>query len=298
MEHARVTHQLSDALSGPWSWHWLPLALVAVSGLLYAAGLWRLWRKGALARALRWWEPVSFALGWLTIVVAQASPLAWLSEQLFAAHMTQHELLMLVAAPLLVLGRPLVVMIWAFSARGRARVASVARGRTVSRAWRLLTVPLLVWVLHAAALWLWHLPAWYQAALDNPDLHLLQHACFLGTAALFWWTLVHGRYGRMGYGVAVLFVFTTMLHSGLLGALFTFASTSIYPAYASTAPPWRLSALEDQQLAGLIMWIPFGVVFMIVALALFGAWLGESDRRLRLGRMGSAASADGRIDAV
>jgi cytochrome c oxidase assembly factor CtaG len=275
---------VSDALHGPWSTLWLPWGMLALSGALYATGVVRLWRKGALGHGLRPWEPLCFAAGWLTIVVAQVSPLAWLSEQLFSAHMTQHELLMLIAAPLLVLGRPLVVMLWALPANGRRRAGTLVQQPLVARPWRVVTAPIVVWTLHGAALWLWHLPAWYEGALTNDNVHLAQHACFLGTAALFWWTIVHGRYGRVGYGMAVLYVFTTMLHSGVLGALFTFAPRAIYPAYARTAPAWNMTAVEDQQLAGLIMWIPFGLVFLVVGLALFAAWMGESDRRLTLGR--------------
>jgi cytochrome c oxidase assembly factor CtaG len=259
--------------------------MLAISALLYAAGAIRLWRRGALGHGLRGWEIGAFAAGWIAIVIAQVSPLAWLSEQLFSAHMTQHELLMLIAAPLLVLGRPMVVMMWALPASSRRELGDLTRRRVVSQPCRVLTTPLLVWALHGAALWIWHVPVLYQAVLTNDNLHLVQHACFLGTAILFWWTIVQGRYGRIGYGAAVLYVFSTMLHSGLLGALFTFAPSPIYPAYERSATGWNVSPLEDQQLAGLIMWIPFGIVFLILGLALFAAWMGESDHRLAYGRV-------------
>jgi putative membrane protein len=283
---------LSALMQGPWSADPIPWTLLILSGLAYTAGVVRLWRQhGARPRGLRWWEPLSFAAGWLTIVGAQVSPLDWLSGQLFSAHMTQHELLMLIAAPLLVLGRPLVVMLWALPTTRRRAAGALARRPLIARPWRLLTTPLIVWILHGAALWLWHLPSWYQAAVADDTIHLVQHACFLGTAALFWWTLVHGRYGRGGYGIAVLYVFTTMLHSGMLGALLTFSPHSWYPVYAERAPAWNLAPLEDQQLAGLIMWIPFGVVFLVVGLALFAAWLGESERRRAHGSVEAAVQA-------
>ena len=125
-----------------------------------------------------------------------------------------------------------------------------------------------------------YLPVLYQAAVRSNGVHMGQHLSFFVTAALFWWALMHGRYGRLGYGVAVLFVFATALHSGALGALFTFESHIMYPLYAQRSPALGVGALEDQQLAGLIMWIPFSLTFLIVGLALFAAWLGESDRRL------------------
>jgi putative membrane protein len=198
--------------------------------------------------------------------------------------MTQHELLMVVAAPLMVLGRPLIVMLWAVGAGERQRITGWTRTPAVARTWHVATGPVTVWVLHALALWVWHVPVLYEAAVRNDAVHIVQHLSFFGTAALFWWAIVHGRYGRIGYGVAVLFVFTTALHSGALGALFTFGSQVMYPMYADRSAAFGVSALEDQQLAGLIMWIPFSLTFLIVGLALFAAWLGESDRRLRLAR--------------
>ena len=226
-------------------------------------------------------------------MIALISPLDVLSDILFSAHMTQHELLMVIAAPLMVLGRPLIVFLWAFGADDRQRLTGWTRRAAIARAWYALTGPLTVWVLHALALWIWHLPALYEAALRSDSVHVVQHLSFFLTAALFWWALVHGRYGRIGYGVAVLFVFTTALHSGALGALFTFGSTVMYPLYASRSAAFGVSALEDQQLAGLIMWIPFSVTFLVVGLALFAAWLGESDRRLGFARGPLAIDAEG-----
>jgi len=141
-----------------------------------------------------------------------------------------------------------------------------------------------VFVLHAMALWVWHIPALYEAALDNAGIHAIEHLCFLLTATLFWWGMVHGRYGRSGYGVAVLYVFLTGMHSTLLGALMTLAGHVWYPRYATAGVAWRIDAAVDQQLAGLIMWVPSGVVFIVLGLALLSAWLGESERRAGLSR--------------
>jgi putative membrane protein len=111
----------------------------------------------------------------------------------------------------------------------------------------------------------------------------VQHLSFLGTASLFWWSIVYGRYGRLGYGVAVLYVFLTALHNTILGALLTIAPTAWYSTYELTAAGQHIDALADQQLAGLIMWVPSGVVFLVLGLALASAWLGESERRVLLG---------------
>jgi PQQ-dependent dehydrogenase (methanol/ethanol family) len=105
-------------------------------------------------------------------------------------------------------------------------------------------------------------------------------AGFLFSAILFWWALVHGGHRAMGYGLAVLYMFTTALHSGLLGALLTFASTTWYPAYSHTQS-WNLTPLEDQQLGGLIMWVPAGLIYVVAGLALFAGWIRESRLRIR-----------------
>jgi len=276
------------------SWSWDPLVTVslAISAGLYGRGLARLWRTPAGRRTVRPWQVGAFAIGWLSLVIALISPLDVLSDILFSAHMTQHELLMVVAAPLMVLGRPLIVMLWAFGPEGRQRLTGWSRTRPVAQTWHSATGPLTVWVLHALALWMWHLPPLYEAALRNDAIHIVQHLSFFITAALFWWAIVHGRYGRIGYGVAVLFVFTTALHSGALGALFTFGSTVMYPLYSGRSEAFGVNPLDDQQLAGLIMWIPFSLTFLIVGLALFAAWLGESDRRLAFARGSVAAEAE------
>jgi hypothetical protein len=138
-----------------------------------------------------------------------------------------------------------------------------------------------VWLLHAVALWIWHVPSLYEAALERESIHALEHACFFVTAALFWWGLTRGRYGRLGYGAAVVYVFATAMHSGLLGAALTVSPRLWYPIYARSTSAWGLSPIEDQQLAGLIMWIPAGVIFAGVGLAFFAAWLNESGRRAR-----------------
>jgi cytochrome c oxidase assembly factor CtaG len=99
-------------------------------------------------------------------------------------------------------------------------------------------------------------------------------------ALFFWWALIHCRRAVMGYGAAVLYMFTTSIHSGVLGALITFASSLWHPAYSTTTPPWGLTPLEDQQLGGLIMWIPAGAVYIIAGLALFAGWISESERSM------------------
>ena len=101
----------------------------------------------------------------------------------------------------------------------------------ITAPWTALTAPASVFVLHALALWVWHLPALYDYALEHEAMHVVQHLCFFGTAALFWWGIAHGRYGRRGYGAAVVYVFATAVHGGVLGALLTLSPRVWYAPY-------------------------------------------------------------------
>ena len=284
-----VAHAQHDGILGlaatawrHWTWEPVTVLLLVASAAVYVRGVGALWRRAGRDHGIRVWEAAAFALGLLSLALALLSPLAWVSQVLFSAHMTQHEILMLVSAPLLVFGRPLYAAVWAFSASGRSDLGRRLRYEPLVRTWHMLTAPLTVFLLHAAALWIWHAPAFYEAALVNEGVHAVQHMTLLVTAALFWWGMVHGRYGRTGYGVAVLYVFLTALHSSVLGALLTIAPGVWYEMYSSSAIAWQIDALQDQQLAGLLMWVPSGVVFIVFGLALLAAWLGESERRARL----------------
>lgn len=257
-------------------WNVLTAVVLCAIVALYARGLWCLRH----ARAIPAWQAAAFFAGCGTVALSLLSKLDGWSDILFSAHMGQHEILMLISAPLMVLGRPFFVTLWAFPPMTRSRIGSAIRMPVVASAWERLSGPLTVLILHAIVLWGWHVPAMFEAALHHEALHVFQHLGFFLTAALFWWALIHGRYGRLGYGVAVLYVFATAMHTQLLGALLTFGSRVWYPTHAARTAAAHVSPLADQQFAGVVMWIPFGVVFLIIGLALFAAWLGESERRV------------------
>ena len=280
-----------------WTFDPLMVALMVTSAAAYGLGVRAAWRQGGLGASFRPRQVAAFCGGLLALAIALISPLAWLSDVLFSAHMTQHEILMLVAAPLLVFGQPLLAMLWAVPARRRAAVARALRRPPVVSAWHWLTTPLTVFLLHGVALWIWHIPALFEWALHSEAVHAVQHLSFVATAALFWWGMVHGQYGRAGYGVGVLYVFLTALHSTLLGALLTVAPSTWYRSYEATAAQRRIDALADQQLAGLVMWVPSGAIFIVIGLALVAAWLGESERRVLLGST-TARRAGGARNAV
>jgi cytochrome c oxidase assembly factor CtaG len=143
----------------------------------------------------------------------------------------------------------------------------------VRAAWRTCTEPIGAWSLHAIALWVWHTPVLFEAALADEAVHVAQHSCFLVSALFFWWS-VFGRGAARRGGASVASLFTTMMHTSALGALLTFAPASWYAHYAK-ASAFGLSALEDQQLGGLVMWVPGGLAYLVAGLAIVAAWLGQ-----------------------
>ena len=272
-----------------WTWDPLPTLTLGALGLAYARGCWRLWRAAGLGHGLSLGNAGCFALGLGTALVALVSPLDALSDVLFSAHMSQHELLMVVAAPLVVLGRPLTAYVWALPQQGRVKAAGWVRRPSTRYFWQFSSAPLFVLVLHAVVRWIWHLPSLFEAAMRHEALHAFQHLTFFSTAALFWWAIVHGRYGKAGYGLAVLFVFATAVHTSVLGALISLAPRVIYGIYSQRVEAVGWNALADQELAGLLMWVPGGLLFLLCALALFAAWLGEAERRAARSAQGSTA---------
>ncbi|MBV9611054.1 MAG: cytochrome c oxidase assembly protein [Acidobacteriaceae bacterium] len=258
-----------------WSaWEFDPGVVIPLvsSALLYARGS-RVQRISSPREKLFFWS------GWGALVVALLSPLHPVGEVLFSAHMIQHEILMLVAAPLLVLSRPLVTFLWGLPFEWRRSLGQFAKTQPVHRSWIFLTTPLAAWLLHAFAIWSWHAPFLFELTLKSELAHTLQHLSFFLTALLFWWALFYAQ-GRKAYGAAVFYVFTTAVHTSILGALLTFAPHVWYSSYGTTTQAWGLTPLEDQQIGGLVMWVPAALVYLAAGLWLFSAWLKESDAML------------------
>jgi putative membrane protein len=270
----------SSLWSVPWSFEpaiVLPLLLLLV---LYSAGMLR---RGHI-RLLRW-RHTAFYSGWLSLALALVSPIHELGEQLFSAHMLQHEVMILVSAPLIAAAHPAATCLWAFAPRHRAGLGGwVHRVERISLL-QWLSTPLVAWLLEAVTLWVWHVPALYQATLRPDWVHAAQHLSFFLTAVLFWSALYGVGRSAMSYGSATFYTFGTAVHCSALGALLTFSAVLWYPVYATSTVTWGLTPLEDQQLGGVIMWVPSGVVFIIIGLVLFAKWLQESDRRMRLGTL-------------
>ncbi len=268
-----------DQLATAWNPDPLVWASLAALTLAYAAGLVRLRRRAPRLAALARPRQLAFALALLALLTALASPLDALGEALFSAHMAQHLLLTAVAAPLLVLSRAPLAALWALPRAVRHALARLLRARPTRAAWALITTPAVAWLVHVGVLWLWHAPPLYEGALVSAPLHLIEHASFLGSAALFWWVVVR-RAGspRLPHGLALLWVFAAAVQASLLGVLITFSRAPWYPVHAAGAQAFGLSPLADQQLAGLAMWVPGGLTYLAAALLLLRAGLAAADR--------------------
>jgi len=236
------------------AWHLHPLVVLGLA--LPAAGY--LWARAGGRRPHGGWSGRCIALGLGAAGLALLSPLDALAAALASAHMVQHVVLTTVAAPLLALGAP-------FRAHGGGL------GQVIQR-------PVVAWLLHVGALWGWHSAALYDAALRHPLLHALEHLSFIVTAVLFWRAALGGLRSAASAGTGLVLVFTMALQGVLLSALLTFARAPWYRSYTTTRD-WGLDPLTDQQLAGVVMWVPGGLVHLGAALALLAAWLHEGDGR-------------------
>jgi putative membrane protein len=264
-----------------WTWSPTVLAGLVLGAWLYARGLRALWHRAGHGRVVSAWRASAYFAGLAALFVALVSPVDAIGAALFSVHMTQHLLLMMVAAPLIVLGDPVTVILWALPMRWRRRIGLGWRRSGVLRAvWGVLTLAPIAWTLHVVTLWLWHAPYFYEMALLSEPLHVLEHATFFLTALLFWWLVFapHGR--RMSIGGKVAYLFAATLQGTILGAIITFARHPWYWSYFGTTKAWGLTPLEDQQLAGLIMWIPAGLIYLAAFLPLLASAL-RSDGTVR-----------------
>jgi putative membrane protein len=257
---------------------WIVVPLLTV-GLPYVFGGRVLWRRTAIGRPARVWRAVTFGAGWITLAGALMSPLHWLGEHLFTFHMIEHEIVMALSAPLLVAARPIGTMLWSLPRRLRCAIGRFLRRSSIAIVWDRLSAGGNATVLHGVAIWAWHVPGVFDAAVTNVTIHRLQHLSFLLTAMLFWWSIFY----RSNPGLAAWHLFVTMMHTGILGALMTLAPKVLYQAQTATAAEWGLTPLQDQQLAGLIMWVPAGTVYAGAAMALTMIWIRESGGTKRSG---------------
>jgi putative membrane protein len=269
-----------------WRFDVLPLAGVAVATVAY------LWAVRQVARRHRSnphprWRTAAFLAGMAAIVVALCSPIEAYEGQLFSVHMVQHMLLMLVAAPLILLGAPVTLTLRVASPGVRRGLLTILHSRVVA----VLTFPLLTWLLFAAVNWGWHFSTLYDQALENEPLHYVQHATFLIAALLFWWPVVGADPGRwrLPYPVRLFYLFLAMPQNSFLGVALMSAPAVLFPHYLTTLRLWGPSPLADQNLGGILMWVFGDLVFLTAMACVVAAWVRHEDRR--------TARLDARLDA-
>jgi putative membrane protein len=269
-----LAHQVvaPSELAGSWTFEPALLATLALAALVHGRGRARLGRRIARTREKR--RAVAFYGGLVVLAAALMSPLDALASTLFSGHMTQHLLLMVVAAPLLVYARPSAALVAGLPATGRDVVRRTGLRGPAHR----LANPLVVWVIGTVALWAWHMPALYEAAVAHEPLHVLEHASFLGAAVLFWSVvLASGTRRGVPRPIAIVLVFASGVQSSALGAVLLFASTPLYAVHEAGARVWDVSPLSDQQLAGALMWSPPALLYIVVMGWLLVRWFAEMD---------------------
>lgn len=283
-------------LAGAWSLEPTVLIGLAATATLYGVGLFRLWWTAGIGRGIPLRRAVAFMGGIVALVVALVSPLDALGEALFSAHMAQHLVLIVVAAPLLIAAAPRLAFLWALPIAWRRALGSGRLGRGLARGAGALAHPAAAFALASAALWAWHLPGPYETALASEPVHAAEHASFLATGLLFWWVVIAPEGRRsLSAGAGILYVLAMAAQSSALGALLTFAPEPWYTAHAEWTASWGLTPLEDQQLAGVVMWVPAGFVYLAATGWLFLDWLDASNRRVeRFGPVAPGIEGGGR----
>lgn len=281
---------------------WEPDPLIAIGLILmswlYLRGTGELWRRAGTGRGVQRWNVWAFYGGVAMFAAATLTPLDALGGALFSGHMVQHLALFLVAPMLFAVSRPMLPMLWALPATWRWAVVRWWTSHvTATSTWRVANHWIAVLMLYGGVLWIWHVPSLYDGALGSQVTHAVEHVSFAVIAFLFWTVVVDaGRPEGVGHGVALLMVFVTALHSSALGSLLTFADTALYASHTATTEAWGLTPLEDQQLAGVLMWVPMGLWFTLVAISLVASWISAAGRSVQ--RLESGSATDSRSGAA
>jgi cytochrome c oxidase assembly factor CtaG len=252
------------------AWDWDPTIIAGI--LILALGYAGLARLHFTRRSLLYYAAI------LVLLLALVSPLDALSDDyLFSAHMLQHLILILIVAPLFLLGIP--PQWW----------SRLLEWKLADRVEKILSQPVLSWILGMGTLWIWHLPVLYNLALAHENIHTLEHLSFLGTAVIFWWpvTVQPIERRRLGYSGMLIYLFAGALANTVLGIILTFAPVGLYPEYLHPEDTyhilsiirgsWELDPQSDQQLGGLLMWVPGGLFFLGAILSVLARWFNEPE---------------------
>jgi len=268
------------------SWTFDPLVVLALglTVVAYTRGIFTMRPLGD--HVLGTWRPVAFFTGMVFAFLALSSPIDVLSDRLFAFHMIQHLMLVFVAAPLILIGAPLLPMLRGIpSGVRRITVIPGAKSTQVRFLSHQLTNPMIAWTVFVVSLWGWHTPSLYAAALESEAIHILEHVSFIGTALLFWWLVIDPVpfRGRIPYLGRLAYVILALTQSLPLAAMLTFTSKPWYEPYITSGGYWGIDPMTDQQIGGLIMWIGGMVAYFVAVAALFTVAMkkDEADTRKR-----------------
>lgn len=265
---------LVRALLGPWEWRPGVLLVLLPLLALYLVGWVRLRRRGAVRLASRW-RIAAYLSGMIFLAVSLMSPVDQLGGQLFFMHMIQHKIVVMVAAPLIWLGNPFPIGLWGFPAAGRRAVGAMLREDSPLRGMlTTLSQPFVAWIAFVFIYVGWHDPGLYNLALENPQVHNLQHITFFVSAMLFWWHVTGAAprlHKRLSPWVAIAMLVAAIPFNAITGFAIANNDTPIYTYYESVPRIWGISVMDDQALGGVIMWIPgsemlFQAAFLILAL--------------------------------
>jgi cytochrome c oxidase assembly factor CtaG len=239
---------------------------VAVSAALYLRGWVTLARRMPERFDPR--RPIAFAAGLGTVLFALSALFDTCGRRYLWVHMVQHMFLMVVAPPLLWMSAPVAPMLLGLPKPVRRTVAVGLAWPSGRRVTRVFADPWLSWAAFGVAFWAWHVPALYDLALGSHLWHHVEHACFFGTALLFWRPVILPWPARSSWPRWAMIPYLVLadLQNNILAAIFTFSDRVIYPSYATVLRTRDGSALEDQAIAGVIMWIPGSIVFLLPVL--------------------------------
>lgn len=286
-----------DNLLTDWHWRWDVISVLIVFATLYIRGWLRLRATGGEAKPS---QLFFYAIALLAIGGALLSPLDDLASYLLIAHMVQHELLIMLAPPLIMLANPVPVLLWGLAGSSRLQAGHLLnRHSAIRRARDLLGWMPVAWSLYVINLWAWHYPAFYDAALRVPWIHDLEHVLFFLTSLVFWWPVIQpaSRLTPIQHGLRILYLFFAATQDTILAGLIALSREVLYPHYQTALRLWNLTPQEDQIGGGIVMFAVGSTTYAIAILILVNALLGEGRRKRSTKRTLSdgAEKIEGRI---